>query len=142
MIPDITVHDQPKHQSKLDWVGMRGVEVPVQINGQMVPARVDVLVNLHNPVSKGIHMSRLYLAAKSHLESSELTGDLLAKITNECIVSHEGLSDKAQISVHFEYMRSVDSLLSDNSGWRYYPATLGVSQDAEGITFETGTLIF
>ncbi len=60
-LPDIarqtTTADLP-----LDWVGMQGIALPVQIGGQRVAAEADAGVSLDDPQARGIHMSRLYLA--------------------------------------------------------------------------------
>ena len=46
----------------LDWVGMQGIVLPVQVAGQTVAAEADAGVSLDDPQARGIHMSRLYLA--------------------------------------------------------------------------------
>ncbi len=69
-LPDIarqtTTADLP-----LDWVGMQGIALPVQIGGQRVAAEADAGVSLDDPQARGIHMSRLYLAL-AELEQGEL----------------------------------------------------------------------
>lgn len=136
MIIDITADETPAYQSDLDWVGMRGVEIPVKFNGTLAPAKSNILVNLINKNRKGIHMSRLYLIAKEQLSANKLSAETLKRITSECIESHTGLSDEAKIAVSFEYLREFPSLLSDNAGWRYYPVTFTCSQKGDTPSFE------
>ena len=64
-LPDVTSHQNPEIHGSLDWVGMNGITVPLQIQDRKlgvkgIEARVNTYVNLVNPKVKGIHMSRLY----------------------------------------------------------------------------------
>jgi len=70
-LPDIAAQAQ-QHALPLDWVGMCGIAVPVQFEGRTAAATVDAGVSLVDGSSRGIHMSRLYLALES-LEHQPLT---------------------------------------------------------------------
>lgn len=136
MIPDITTHNQPQHQIPLDWVGMRNVQLPVKTENLLLPATSDILVNLHDQKAKGIHMSRLYLSAKEAFEGSNISFEVLEALAQKCIETHKEISDQALINVHFELPRKTKALLSDNTGWRYYPMTLSCHATKEETTFQ------
>lgn len=92
-LPDIarqtTTADLP-----LDWVGMQGIALPVQIGGQRVAAEADAGVSLDDPQARGIHMSRLYLAL-AELEQGELDLSCLRAVLQRFLDSHAGLSRRA-----------------------------------------------
>ncbi len=48
----------------LDWVGMQGIALPLELAGKPLMAKVDAGINLRAEAAgeRGIHMSRLYLA--------------------------------------------------------------------------------
>ncbi|WP_177318486.1 GTP cyclohydrolase, FolE2/MptA family, partial [Pseudomonas sp. R62] len=60
-LPDIAAQSA-RLALPLDWVGMRGIALPVVLEGQCLSARVDAGVSLDDGEARGIHMSRLYLA--------------------------------------------------------------------------------
>lgn len=63
-LPDIAT--QALHQPlPLNWVGMCGIALPVSFNAQRLRASADAGVSLDNGESRGIHMSRLYLALEA-----------------------------------------------------------------------------
>ena len=63
-LPDIAAQTQ-KYTLPLSWVGMCGIALPVQFEGRTAAAKVDAGVSLVDGSSRGIHMSRLYLALES-----------------------------------------------------------------------------
>lgn len=125
-MPDIAKEPHSGPNAKLNWVGMSGIEVPVfMINGhqekiQMV-SKVQAYVNLQDPESKGIHMSRLYLAIDQKLGMSVLAPKLMKEIVTDFVASHEGLSDSAYLECRLEFFERRNSLISDNTGWKSYP---------------------
>lgn len=125
-MPDIANEPHSGPNAKLNWVGMSGIEVPVfMINGrgekiQMV-SKVQAYVNLLDPDSKGIHMSRLYLTVDKQLGMGVLTPKLLHDIVTDFVESHEGLSDSAYLECRLEFFERRNSLISDNTGWKSYP---------------------
>ena len=127
-IPDIASDQGSFISSKLDKVGMENIEFPVMVetDGSVhtVPALIDVFVDLDDPKAKGIHMSRLYLKVQQGFESDQLSLELLKKILEECLESHDDISTSAYIKIHFDYMLKRSALLSDNSGWRSYPVLI------------------
>ncbi len=125
-MPDIANEPHLGPNAKLNWVGMSGIEVPVfMINGckekiQMV-SKVQAYVNLNDPKSKGIHMSRLYLTIDQKLGMGTLSPKLLHDIVTDFVESHEGLSDSAYLECRLEFFERRNSLISENTGWKSYP---------------------
>lgn len=127
--PDVAKEMLTSHAGTLDWVGMKAIESPVLLvdqKGQKVRAAalVDAFVSLDQAEARGIHMSRLFKEAQEKLVSTPLTFSLLAEILQQFLVTHEALSNKAKISVHFEALLERAALKSENSGWRSYPVIL------------------
>jgi GTP cyclohydrolase I len=124
-MPDIAIEPHSGPNSPLNWVGMSEIEVPVfMLNGQgekiQTVSRVQAYVNLTDPESKGIHMSRLYLQLDQKLGMGLLTPELLQGIVKEFVSSHEGISDSAYLECRLEFFERRNSLLSDNTGWKSY----------------------
>jgi len=57
-LPDIAAQ-AARQALPLDWVGMRGIALPVFIEGQRLAAKADAGVSLDDGEARGIHMSRL-----------------------------------------------------------------------------------
>ncbi len=131
-LPDIANETTAATTGTLDRVGMQSIEVPMQIvdakgRVMMVAARADAFVNLVDPKSKGIHMSRLFLTLQEHLESEPLTFSVLSRVAESFCQSHEGLSDSAFVRLNFDYLVQRPALKSDYVGWRSYPVTFALS---------------
>lgn len=121
-LPDVAA--QNAHQTlQLDWVGMCGIALPVLVDGQRVQAKVDAGVSLDDGVSRGIHMSRLYLALEL-LESRSLNPALLCQLLQRFLDTHEGLSQNAYITIHAELMLKRAALISPLAGWKAYPISI------------------
>ena len=126
VMPDIANEPHSGPNARLNWVGMSGIEVPVfMINGrnekiQMV-AKVQAYVNLQDPESKGIHMSRLYITVDKKLGMGLLSPKLLHEVITDFVESQEGLSDSAYLECRLEFYERRNSLISDNTGWKSYP---------------------
>ncbi|WEJ62361.1 GTP cyclohydrolase FolE2 [Thiomicrorhabdus lithotrophica] len=130
-MPDIAC--QPHHgpQGKLNWVGMSGIELPILIqqgldkdNIVTLSSQAQAYVDLNDPQSKGIHMSRLYLHLDQMASQEPLSSNRVKAILEAFINSHQGLSTQAFVEFKFDYYERRNSLLSDNSGWKHYPATI------------------
>ncbi|WP_319380988.1 GTP cyclohydrolase FolE2 [Thiomicrorhabdus sp.] len=130
-MPDIAC--QPHHGPKgtLDWVGMSGIELPILVqqgedesNCVRLSSLTQAYVNLEDPQSKGIHMSRLYLLLDQMATQEPLTPKRVKAILEAFIESHKALSKNAFVEFKFDYYERRSSLLSDNSGWKHYPATV------------------
>ncbi|MHB1272594.1 MAG: GTP cyclohydrolase FolE2 [Rhodanobacter sp.] len=144
LMPDIATQAQPHLAGALDWVGMDGIDVPVRFdagNGdvQRASAQVGAFVNLMHPDKRGIHMSRLYLLVDQRLSTQVLDAASLQALLREFLLSHDGLADRARISIRFEHLIRRAALRSSNSGWRAYPVSIEASLGADGFQLELGT---
>ncbi|MHC8303442.1 GTP cyclohydrolase FolE2 [Pseudomonas sp. PB3P13] len=128
-LPDIAA--QASHTPvPLDWVGMHGIALPVMFDGQRMSAKADVGVSLDQGETRGIHMSRLYLAL-GILEDEDLTPTLLRRLLERFLDSQEGLSSNAHLKIRTELLLSRPALISPLSGWKSYPVTVAASLQNE-----------
>ncbi len=121
-LPDIAAQASRQAQP-LDWVGMCGIALPLRIEGQHVSAKVDAGVSLDDGNARGIHMSRLYLALE-WLEGEKLTMPLVRQVLARFLESHEGLSRRAYLNIHTEWMLKRPALISPLAGWKAYPISI------------------
>ena len=121
-LPDIAAQASQQVQP-LDWVGMCGIALPVLIDGQRVQAKVDAGVSLDDGVSRGIHMSRLYLALEL-LETENLRPALLCQLLQRFLDSHQGLSQNAYVTIHGDCLLKRPALVSPLTGWKAYPISI------------------
>jgi len=133
VLPDVA-KDRPDllMAGALDWVGMRGIEVPIFLKDQeghlyRTAARANSYVSLENQESRGIHMSRLFKDLQDHLGRSPLEFSLMATILDQFLISHEGLSQHAKLEIEFQALVERKALKSDNKGWRTYPVKLAAT---------------
>ncbi|MBZ0087572.1 MAG: GTP cyclohydrolase FolE2 [Thermomonas sp.] len=127
-LPDVAFDAVPLARP-LDWVGMDGMTLPVRVDGadgvpMLVPAAVDVAVNLRDPAARGIHMSRLYLRLQQALVSETLGAPTLRRLLDACVASQEGLADRARLRLRFDRLLLRRALRSDNAGWKRYPVEI------------------
>lgn len=124
-MPDIASRELPDPESTLNWVGMSNLHQPLLVKDgsdiKPVQARAQVYVDLNDPLSKGIHMSRLYLALDEHAETRPLTAAGLRLLLNTVLESHHDISTKAFVQFEFDHYVRRKALISDNSGWSSYP---------------------
>ena len=143
VMPDIASDARPAVAGQLDRVGMTEIEVPVRLvmaSGEIVtaPARVTAFVNLTRPEVRGIHMSRLYLHVDRMLSAEPLSPCMLRRLLREFLDSHEEVSDRAEVSIAFDYLVRRPALVSDNAGWRSYPVTLSARMERGHFQVELG----
>lgn len=124
-LPDVA-GDTAASARALDWVGMRGIALPLRVAGEdgavmQVPASVDVLVDLRDPDARGIHMSRLYLQLQDALVDQALTPARVRQVLRDCVRSQGALSSSARLVLRFDLLLRRRALASDNSGWKRYP---------------------
>ena len=124
-MPDIANEPHSGPNSPLDWVGMSEIELPIYVlNAQNEKvqslAKIQAYVNLIDPQSKGIHMSRLYLALDQKLGMSTLSPALFTQIVTDFAHSHQDISSNAYLECRFDFFEKRRSLLSDNAGWKNY----------------------
>lgn len=131
-LPDIAAEEKAKIGGQLQWVGMSDIEMPLQLAADVdVPAtvaRVRAEVSLDDEITKGIHMSRLYLACDKAFSANPIDFNQLQDLTKQFLISHKGLSQNALIEVEAEALLRRPALVSDHSGWRSYPIKLSVVQ--------------
>lgn len=139
-MPDIASHSSSIINSRIDWVGMDNLALPVVFNEEQVLASADVHVNVLDPSAKGIHMSRLFLAVEKNLLKKNLNVKALHDVMNKLIESQSGLSDSARLNLKWNQPIRRKALLSDNYGWKDYPMSVRfvqVGQEVETtITFK------
>lgn len=137
-LPDIASHVPAVARGRIDRVGMERIDLPVLLrdpSGRLftTPAQLDVFVSLDEHEAKGIHMSRLFLAAQEVLSKEELTLATLNGLLSMLVESQRGLSRGAALAIRFDYLVERDSLESGYRGWKRYPVAIRSSID-EGET--------
>jgi len=128
-LPDIAAQSQ-EYALPLNWVGMCGIALPVQFEGRTAAATVDAGVSLVDGSSRGIHMSRLYLALAS-LEHQPLTPLAIRQLLAHFLSSHEGLSSAAYLRLHFDHLLKRPALVSPLDGWKSYAVTVDARMENE-----------
>lgn len=134
VLPDVASENANGHLP-LDWVGMCGIAQPLLLEGQRIAARVDAGVSLDDATARGIHMSRLYLVLEE-LEREELSVQLLRRVLNRFLDSHQGLSSSASLRLHGEALLQRPALVSPLAGWKAYPFEVRARQDQWGFHVE------
>jgi GTP cyclohydrolase I len=120
-MPDIAGSHTEVEPSALEWVGMEHIELPVEIEGMMVPASLNCFVNLNQAQARGIHMSRLFNLAQEMLATKSLNSENMGNFLRASLESHSGLSDAARLVFNFSAPVRRRALKSPNWGWRQYP---------------------
>ncbi|HVJ79657.1 MAG TPA: GTP cyclohydrolase FolE2, partial [Planctomycetia bacterium] len=138
---DVARDDAAEPGGALEKVGMVGVEVPLRLRDEfgrtlLVPAKADLFVSLDDPAAKGIHMSRLFLALQAGLETEDFRFPLVEKLLHGFVASQAETSRSAHLKLSFDYMASRRSLLSENFGWRTYPASVSGSLVGDAVRFQ------
>ncbi|MBY5924074.1 MULTISPECIES: GTP cyclohydrolase FolE2 [unclassified Halomonas] len=117
------------HSVPLDWVGMEGIALPLQVAGKTIAGRASAGVSLDDPAVRGIHMSRLYLAL-AELEDVPLTLPRVNDVLNNFLDSHQQLSQQAYLDLEGEALLRRPALISPLSGWKTYPFALRMRRSA------------
>jgi len=113
--------NKPSFATPIDWVGMENIHIPLLAGKQSVLAKASVFVDLMDPMAKGIHMSRLYLALDQFIGGKPLSVDLVDSAMKEFISSQSGLSQRSRLELKWDHPLKRPALLSDNEGWKAYP---------------------
>ncbi|TYT25030.1 GTP cyclohydrolase I FolE2 [Luteimonas viscosa] len=125
-LPDVA-GDAASAARALDWVGMDRIALPLRIAAAdgaaplVVPASVDVAVDLRDPDARGIHMSRLYLRLQDALTEEPAGHAALRRLLQDCIDSQQGLSTRARVAIRYGHLLRRPALASEHSGWKNYP---------------------
>ena len=136
VLPDVTTEHSTAQLPVIDSVGMQGIAIPLHVlakRGERLASqvKVDVTVSLDQPNAKGIHMSRLYSLLQRYLSNQDLHKSALVSLMNALIESQDGLSNSAQLNLHFDLTVSRPALISRMSGYQSYPASLCVRRSPE-----------
>lgn len=136
-LPDVA-YDRAAAARPLDWVGMRGVALPLCVAGAdgapgIVPATADIGVDLASAETRGIHMSRLYLLLQDALADTPLTVAALRSLLRACIDSQSGLATTARLGLRWPQLLRRRALASDNAGWKSYPVEIDATLSPSGI---------
>lgn len=127
-MPDVARRELQMPHETLDWVGMSGIHQPLLVRDgtsvRQVQARVQIYVDLGDELAKGIHMSRLYLILDEHAETRPLSPPGLKLLLRSLLESHRDLSTNAYVRFDFDYFLRRPALVSENSGWNSYPASI------------------
>lgn len=132
-LPDIQSLRSHEFDTALSWVGMEQIDLPVEIAGRPLTAKVSAGINLLSTpeAEKGIHMSRLYLLL-DELTQGEVTPAALRNLLGKFLVSHQRSSNRASVEIAGELLLSRRSLTSNHFGWKAYPIRV---QAERGETF-------
>ncbi len=139
-LPDIASDQATKCARTLDWVGMDAIDLPIRIDeGGMalqVPARIAAEVDLQAGATRGIHMSRLYLALDAAFSQAPLAPAMLWALLRDFLANHAGLSRRARATIAFEHFLRRPALASANSGWRRYPVVVTATLEDDAFALE------
>lgn len=132
-LPDIQSLRSHEFDTAMSWVGMEQIDLPVEIAGRPLAAKVNAGINLLSTpeAEKGIHMSRLYLLL-DELTQGEVTPAALRNLLGKFLVSHQRSSNRASVEIAGELLLSRRSLTSNHFGWKAYPIHV---QAERGETF-------
>ncbi|CAE1145764.1 GTP cyclohydrolase I FolE2 [Serratia sp. JUb9] len=121
-LPDVQSGHGEMSDIALDWVGMQGIALPLEVAGRPLNAEVSVGVNVcaNRDGARGIHMSRLYLTLDA-LTQGELTPRRIINTLAECLQSQSTDSDRVQLEIGGELLLSRPALISPQRGWKSYP---------------------
>ncbi len=133
-LPDVAAEHSPEISGHLDRVGMSGIELIIRLDGpdqipMRVPATADAYVSLEDNNTKGIHMSRLFLALTAAMDKQSLTPAVLQQVSDEFISTHNDISNQSEVKISYRHPAWRPALLSDFSAPRHYPVSIKLVQD-------------
>lgn len=139
-LPDVASDEKASITGRLNRVGMSAIEVLVKFanEGQTeicVPGYADAFVDLIEPATKGIHMSRLLLGLQEALDSQPVSPKLFKDLLNKMVTSHKEVSSSAFTAVSFDHSVRQESLKSGKSAWRHYPVRIEANIESGKIKF-------
>lgn len=137
-LPD-SASEQAIGRTALDWVGMRGIAMPLSFAvepAQACAASVDAWVDLVDPHARGIHMSRIHSILQAALAGRRVDGELLRAVLRAMLESQSLLSRRAQVDISADLLLLRPALVSALHGWQRYPVTLRARLSETGPEFE------
>ena len=127
-MPDVAMRNLDQPQGTLNWVGMTGVPQELKFYDRdqvrLVTAQFDVFANLIDPMSKGIHMSRLYVALDERQASGPLRPQVLGDLLGDLLETQGSLSSHVALGYRFDLLSRRPALKSEYSGWQSYPTLI------------------
>lgn len=129
-LPDVSLTDLAPSLSPLNWVGMRGIDLPVTVAEpgyhRELHARADVQVDLPAPHVKGIHMSRLYRLLDTVSSADALSPECLQRLLHAMIDSHRDCeSSNARLKLTMQLLTRRPALVTPGlNGWKSYPVEI------------------
>jgi len=122
----------------LDWVGMRGIVLPIRYRDDVhaIAASVNTWVDLVDPKARGIHMSRLYSLLQAQMTDRRIDARTLRSVLEAMLASHSGLSSRAQIDLAMDRVLLRPALVSPMAGWQRYPMIVRARKSQGGCQFE------
>lgn len=139
-LPDVASHAPPAFVAPLEWVGMRGIALPLALGdtgcSHSVQAQVDLLVDLPRAEVKGIHMSRLYLLAAELADEDIVRPAHVASLLAEMIRSHADCGTaKARVDIECRLLLRQPALATPGlAGWKAYPVRIEAISDGTTTT--------
>ena len=138
-LPDITLESSPDIIRTIDKVGMTNITCPIKIkineSIQIIPANINIFINITDPTMKGIHMSRLYTTALNHFETEKFNHLSITNCLTKIIQTHPESSNKAYLEIKYDYLLKQSSLSSNLTGYRSYPITCIAEKNQTSTTF-------
>jgi len=127
-LPDVAF-DAAALARPLDWVGMSNIALPLRVpapTGEhvLVPASVDVAVDLRDAAARGIHMSRMYLQLQTAFTHESVTPAGLRRVLQQLVEGQGGLATRAKLTLRYEQLLLRSALASGNAGWKRYPVEI------------------
>lgn len=141
-MPDVASSSSSIINSRIEWVGMNEVVLPMFFNNEQVLVKAHVQVNVLDPSAKGIHMSRLFLALEKGLLKKEINIKNLSTIMGQLVKSQGGLSHAARLHLKWNQPIRRKALLSNNYGWKDYPLSLTFIKTADDLEVRMGFKVF
>ena len=140
VMPDVAF-DRAALARPLDGVGMANIAIPVRTRSatgeaMLVPASVDVHVDLRDPDVRGIHMSRLYLRLQHAFAAEELTPAGLDRVLHALVETQAGLARTARLTIRFDQLLLRPALASANAGWKRYPVQVDALLDGDTMSID------
>ena len=134
ILPDVSLTETAPKLSPLEWVGMKGIVLPItmveQSDRRDLHARADLQVDLPAPHVKGIHMSRLYRLLNGGLgEEETLTSASIQNLLAGMVDTHKDCgSQNARMKMNFDLLQRRAALITEGlAGWKSYPVKLEAS---------------
>lgn len=137
-LPDVATGLQECFGVALDWVGMRGIVLPVRHGSEAHThlASFNAWVDLVDPGARGIHMSRLYALLQARMADRRIDAQALHSVLDAMLASQSGLSSRVQVDVAMDLALLRPALVSPMAGWQRYPMIFRARKSEAGCSFE------